>query len=412
MPTNTSEQFVLDLCRRSVLSLWCYNNPRGKEAGKELCDILVVCDPHVIVISVKDVLFKETDDPAVDFERWERKAVDASIKQIYGAERWLASASHVLRSDGSPGLTLPPLTHRKVHRIAVAFGGRNQVPLGSGDPGKGFVHVMNEDSCTAILNELDTITDLTEYLLATEACAARGCAIVMEGSEADLLGLYLHNGRSFPPGHDMMLLQPGIWDEIRGKPEWQRRKDADRESYYWDRLIELLSDPTAKPVGEAGVQLTSFEVALRAMARECRFSRRGLGRGVREFFEEARAGKLRSRIVRGLSGILYVFVYFGSGEDHEYRTAELTARCLIARHRHGQGDAVVGVGISKHIEGLGTASDLVYVDVRAWSAADDARAAAMASDFGFFRSPVTKQTCEEEYPQPDAADRGGEGCAP
>ena len=89
---NQSEQWVYDICRQSFLSLWSYVNPQGRDPGKELCDILVVCDPHVIVISVKEVEYIEDEDTDVYFERWRRKAIDASLKQIKGAIRWLVTA--------------------------------------------------------------------------------------------------------------------------------------------------------------------------------------------------------------------------------------------------------------------------------------------------------------------------------
>jgi hypothetical protein len=50
---NQSEEYLARLCRRSFLSLWSYPTPQGKNAGKELCDCLVVCDPDVIIFSVK-----------------------------------------------------------------------------------------------------------------------------------------------------------------------------------------------------------------------------------------------------------------------------------------------------------------------------------------------------------------------
>lgn len=64
-PVNRAEQFVLSVCQRAFLSLWCHRNPKGK-GGKELCDILVICDPRVIVISVKEVLLKGAEDSTVD----------------------------------------------------------------------------------------------------------------------------------------------------------------------------------------------------------------------------------------------------------------------------------------------------------------------------------------------------------
>jgi hypothetical protein len=160
--------------------------PTGKN-GKELCDILAICDPNVIIISVKDVTLKLGEDPEIDHARWERRAVDASVKQLYGAERWLTSAPQVTRSDGSLGLTLPPLSRRKTYRIAVAFGGRGEVVMKS----NGFVHVMCENSFSDLLTELDTITHLVDYLAAKEGCIASGCAIVVDGSVSNLLGTFI-----------------------------------------------------------------------------------------------------------------------------------------------------------------------------------------------------------------------------
>ena len=237
------------------MSLWCYNNPRA-EAGKELCDILIVCDPHIIIVSVKDVTLNPQKE-RVGHERWLRKAVDASIKQIYGAQKTLSTASQVILKDGSPALNLPDVSARKIHRIAVAFGSQGQVPISSGDSGSGFVHVMDEQSFFELLTELDTITDLMDYLVAKEALLTR-CSVVIEGSESNLLGLYLQHGRAFPQKCDRMVLDNTIWEGIKQDAAFQRRKEADAESYAWDRLIELLSDPNAKPVSGAAPKLTDL----------------------------------------------------------------------------------------------------------------------------------------------------------
>ncbi len=103
---NEAEEFVFNVCKNSFLSLWSYANPQAKD-GKELCDILVVCEPHIIIFSVKEIKVSDTGDVTTDWERWNRRAVEKSAKQTYGAERWLRSASHVIRSDGTPGLNLP-----------------------------------------------------------------------------------------------------------------------------------------------------------------------------------------------------------------------------------------------------------------------------------------------------------------
>jgi hypothetical protein len=161
---NETERLVFELCTKSFLSLWSYANPQGKTPGKELCDILVVCEPDVIIFSVKEVIFAEEGNEEVNQARWFKRAIEDSVKQIYGAERWLNSASHVIRKDGTSGLPLPTLAVRRLHRIAVALGGKGKVWKSFGDFGKGFVHVFDERSLEVVMSELDTITDFIKYL--------------------------------------------------------------------------------------------------------------------------------------------------------------------------------------------------------------------------------------------------------
>ena len=159
-----SEALVLRLCKKSFLSLWSIANPRGKEAGKELCDVLVVCEPDVIIFSVKEIAYQETDDVKTGLDRWTTRAVEESIKQVYGAERLIDRLDRIVAKDGSEWLFLPPQAERRVHRIAVALGSNGEVPISEGKPGKRFVHVLDEAGLDAVLTELDTITDFVDYL--------------------------------------------------------------------------------------------------------------------------------------------------------------------------------------------------------------------------------------------------------
>jgi hypothetical protein len=104
---NATEQIVYRLCRKSFLSLWSYANPRQKPNGKELCDVIVVCEPDVIVFSVKHVALRTSGNPDVNVARWKRRAVNASVEQLYGAERVLAKLSHVVKDDSTLGVSLP-----------------------------------------------------------------------------------------------------------------------------------------------------------------------------------------------------------------------------------------------------------------------------------------------------------------
>ncbi len=95
------------------------------------------------------------------------------MKHLPLMDRWLAAAARVVGQDGSAGRVLPPVAGRIPYRIAVAFGGRGEVFMSSADCGKGFVHVMDDQGFADVLGELDTITDLTHYLAATEGLAGR-----------------------------------------------------------------------------------------------------------------------------------------------------------------------------------------------------------------------------------------------
>ncbi len=239
---NETEQFVYSLCRNSFLSLWSYANPRGK-AGKELCDILVVCEPDVIIFSVKEVAFSQKGDIAVNQKRWSKRAIDESVKQIYGAERWINSATNVIKADGTQGLAFPQRTLRRLHRVAVALGGDGNVWKSFGDFGKGFVHVFDERSLGVVMTELDTITDLIKYLSNKEAFYRKGGMTIFDGGgEEDLLAMYLHFNREFPRDPELgepstIILYNDLWESFSRKPEYRRKKEADRASYSWDSLL-------------------------------------------------------------------------------------------------------------------------------------------------------------------------------
>jgi len=395
-PLTPSEQFTNDLCTKSFLSLWCCNNPRGK-GNKELCDVLVVCDPHIVVFSVKEVAIHDPGDEA-QRERWLRKAVDASVKQLYGASKWLQSATHVIHGDGTLGIPLPPTETRQIHRIAVAFGSRGECIISSGDFGKGHIHVLTEQTLVEVLTELDTITDFVDYVAAKERLL-KSCRIIFEGTEADLLGFYIHRGRAFPRNVDLLIVPGGIWQEVRSKPEFKARKIEDRRSYAWDHLIEVLAGKEGHEHPEFGLDLPERELVVRGMARENRFSRRTLSNGFLDFLEAAKAGKTRSRMMQSLSGRIYVLAYFAKHEERELRTHELYSRCLVARRKISDAqDVVLGIGFNEFNPGIGSATDLVHVEVNTRSNDWLTEAQRLEDQFGYFRDRPLQRVHSDEFP--------------
>ncbi|OWK45157.1 hypothetical protein FRUB_01488 [Fimbriiglobus ruber] len=389
---------MLAVCKRSFLSLWCDNNPQGKNASKELCDILVVCDPHVVIISVKEIQYQTDKDPDVANKRWERGAIDESVKQIYGAERWLANATRVVRKDGSLGLRLPPLETRRVHRIAVAIGGKGEVPIKPGDLGKGYVHILTERGFEDLLTELDTITDLIKFLAAKEACTSAGCKTLVLGPEKNLLGYYLLNNKKFPADVDVLMIDNTFWPGLTEREDYKRKKEADKISYDWDRLIEQYIGPNKELLGEPEGQFTGMELALRVMAREDRLSRRMLAGAMREFVEQAMNSPFRSRTMCGDSGAIYVLIFFKPTEDRDHRLAVLNDRIGLARHTIGKGDTVIGIGFVESEPDTIDVCELGYLDAMGWSTEDDASAERLKAERNFEARLTRQSVTELEYP--------------
>ena len=70
-----TEELISKLCKETFLSFWSFPMPFVKK-GKELCDLLVVCDPDIIIFSVKDITVKESGNLSIDIE-----CIETSIKK-------------------------------------------------------------------------------------------------------------------------------------------------------------------------------------------------------------------------------------------------------------------------------------------------------------------------------------------
>jgi len=407
---NETERLVYHLCRKSFLSLWSYANPQGKTPGKELCDVLVVCEPDIIILSVKDVAFIEKGDEKINQTRWFKRAIEESVKQIYGAERWINSTTHAIRNDGKQGLPFPKPAVRRVHRVAVALGGKGKVWKSFGDFGKGFVHVFDERSLEIVMNELDTITDFIKYLSDKEALYRSGTQTIFNGGgEEDLLTLYLHNNRQFPTDEelgqpDTIILDDDLWATFSRKPEYLRKKDADRESYSWDSLLEVYCHDVLNEHLEVGSSASDLEKVARTMARESRFNRRLLGSSLNEFMrrsdprmpEEQRVGP---RMVSCPSGVVYVFLTRPHGYERELRARELWLRCYVARGTNpNKYDTVIGIATEEPVRGKGYTLDTVFYWRKDWTEEDQRKCAQIQKELGYFRNPNETQVHVDEYP--------------
>lgn len=401
---NDSEAYVAALCERSFLPLWSYPNPTGKK-GKELCDLLVVCGPDIAIVSVKDIRPSPTADDATRVERWTKKALDGSVKQIAGAARWLQGETGVTDAAGLRGVALAPFAERRVYRIALAFGGGGQMPLRQSDAGDGFVHAMDEQAFDTLIRELDTATDFFDYLRRKEEVLGRAL-VLFEGAEEDLLAFYLMQNRRFPDEPDLFVIGEGLWDSFRQGEAYAARAEANAISVVWDELIGehiegFARDP--RPPAPSGMAAAATvweaEPALRVLAREDRYWRRVLSEGVAEFIRPSDGRRLRARMMSSPERrVTYVLMRLRSGEDVETRNQELFLRCSVARDHFLEHPIVVGIAFGTS---LGDPNELLLLDHREWG--DEQRAAAklIRDELGYFATPHERRVSGREFPGGD-----------
>src|SRR6266436_8007298 len=130
---TAAERYLAKLCKRSFLAMWSYPGvyrDQGQHAhkgdGKEVCDLLVVFENHVLIFSDKNCELIGGEHIREKWARWFRKAVQNSAKQAWGAERWIKSFPNRLfldRQCKTPfPLNLPDPSNAIFHRIVVAHG--------------------------------------------------------------------------------------------------------------------------------------------------------------------------------------------------------------------------------------------------------------------------------------------------
>lgn len=385
-----SEQFVNELSIKTFLKAWTHPNPIGKK-GKELCDCLIVCAEHIIIISVKEIEYRDTGD-VIGYERWIKRAIDDSAGQIWGAERWLESQQTVARHDGRI-VTLPPLSKRKYHRISVSLGSKGQIPIQWGDLGFGFVHVCDENSIEVLFRALDTITDFTNFLQSVEQLMHLKTKIIFDGGGLeDMVALYLQNDYSLDysteEGHpDLLIVSDDLWTGLSSSKEYDKMIVDFKTSYIWDRLIEYyVNDLLTEGMFDMySKEVTDNELALVVMALQPRRYRAGLADTFMEFLQNEEL-KIASRVVMGYNNVAFVFL-IGKSSDRESRVEELLLRCSIIDVKLPEVKTVVGIATDRPgTSTIGYSSDIAYVHESRWTSEEKEKLLQLSKELGYFKN--------------------------
>jgi hypothetical protein len=318
-----SERFLADLCESTFLSLWSYPSVfrdqglRNGGDGKEVADLLVVFDDHVVVFSDKHCSFPGSGTIERDWARWFKNAIGSATKQLWGAERWIRTHPDRLFLDRKCTQRFPvplPLADQTMfHLVVVAHGSaqrgveevggsgglmfrssmhglsehaKTPLTVGDLDPNHTFVHVFDDVALPIVLQSLDTIADFTRYL-DQKAAFCRSQTELIARSEQDLLVLYLRHENAndtheFVPtaDADYVVVDDGFWDIYAQSAEYARKEERNKISYLWDSLIEDLAAQALSGTHEftPGATFGSADRILRFLAREPRARRRVLAR--------------------------------------------------------------------------------------------------------------------------------------
>jgi hypothetical protein len=449
-PQSTSERYLAALCRRTFLSLWSFPNVfRNQGPPKEICDVLAVFPPHVIVFSDKSHAFRPAASLEMSWNRWFRKTVLGAALQLRGAEKWLRQFPNRVFVDPKCleplPVKLPSASEMIVHRVVVArgasqpcidhFGGSGSLILASEPDAPlvdglsltssspfqvdhlgrlNLVHVLDDRTTEVLVRELDTVADLVAYLSAKEELLTSQRVCV--AGDDELLAVYKttmldehRHGFKFPSGKDVIYLAEGSWSEFQASPQRRAQKLADALSYRWDDLIERfamhLRRGTLASPEESEKNQKEIVTVLSFLARESRFRRRVLVKSFHEVAVKATPEQYAARvhIPDPPGGPFYVFVVTkgraGADRDQERenRRGLLRAYCHVLRHKHPEAQDIVGLAMdAPGSESYG--DDLLYLDGRRWSAELDEEAKLIHETHGVLTSPITFKGREDEYP--------------
>lgn len=440
------------LCDRDFLTLWSYpgvfrdqGRTDGKGDGKEVADLLVVFENHIIIFSDKHIHFTKTEKVEDGWKRWFRKAVLKSAEQVWGAERWIREFPNRLFLDRQCKIPfpidVPNPAQATFHRIVVAHdasrvcrqysGGSGSLMIDSQLVGetehlehpfvigrlrddKGHVHVFDDTSLDVVMGYLDTVSDFVAYLTKKERLLTSDLHIRAAGEE-ELLGEYVKKLNAegdhdfvIPKDATHILFEEGLWETFLQSDERKAQARANEISYSWDLLIEkFLHHMVSGTQYECtNRQISEQEKSFRWLARENRTRRRMLAKALLGLLRQTPVDYRASRTVqpsrKGDPHFLFILLpYYSSDSEAEYRKVRsqlLQEYLLVVKLHYPDAQHIVGIATETLAREDYRSEDFFHLDATQWSAELEQAARASKADLGIFTNVKMFAGREPEYP--------------
>jgi len=390
MKGRNSEEFLLQLAQKTFFADWCYPNPQLKP-GKELCDLLVVFNDTAIIWAVKDLKLDQHGDAR-------KSEVEKNLRQLAGARRQLFDlrAPVTLNNARRVSELFDPSAITEVFLMSAMLGDTPEMYPLVRSTNDHVCHVIARQDLETVLNELDTVSDFCAYLREKERIPKSTQLVIDGGGEADLLGFYLMNNRSFVhlENCNLALLDGEFWKVFQESDDYQAKKSADKISYVWDELIERCH--TAENSG--------YERIARELARPSRFERRCLGKAY--FDAHINANKTYSpqrisrRVLQGRDAN-YCFLFFPDDCDRDLRCKLLRSDCFVVRGKFPERKVVLGIATEASM-GRESTVDYCLIDLPQWGMNEESELKRIQGLTGTLTNPTWSRLRMDEYPHSDA----------
>lgn len=440
---NKTEKILTTLCDHAFLKLWSFPNPY-KKTGKELCDLLVVFDKYINIFSVKDIKYNECKGD-IAWQRWKRKAIDESIEQINGAEKWLRKNPDKIFIDATCKQNIPIKIKNdiKVYRILVAHGiskyiekipGNTSGSLGikyADDkdldgipyfvelPKSPIYHILDSANLEIVLKELDTITDFINYLKEKEK-AIKNSKIITYSGEEDILGQYLRTieyetGKHYilkdTNSNKIINFENNIWNIFSNSIEYKEKKYLDETSYLWDEYLAKLCDFALDGKLIGNIDVFNANSPIKEMAKESRFHRRILSNGIIQavsgFPEIADDYTRQVRLMMSEDRkSAYVFLQIKYNEQENYekivrpkRREMLCIACGALKNKHSSLNKIIGIAINSPKHHQYADQDYILLNCKNWKRADRSNYYKLNKSYRFWQKNIEYKSIDSyKYP--------------